>query len=367
MRSLRVLSHCNRTLVRARTRDELLSEFCKAIAEVGEYRLAWVAVRSISDSEPVTVAARHGSAVGYLDGIVVTCDESPSGRGPTGTAIRTGKPRVARNVFTDPDFEPWRETARKWGFGSSVALPLIEDGRPFGALNIYAPEPDAFDVEETELLSELAEDLAYGLVSLRIREDHRKAVDAIAESERRYRDLVELSPDAILVENDGRIIFANENAGRLFGADDVRDLAGSALAERVHPDYADRFVDIAEGPMEVAIMRANGAAVDVEVSVARASAKGRSGTQYVLREIGGRMRRRAAQRAGALTRRERQVALLLANAETNKVIARHLNLSEKTVESHRANIMRKMEARSLADLVRKVRMAGMGEFPEEIG
>ncbi len=55
-----------------------------------------------------------------------------------------------------------------------------------------------------------------------------------------------------------------------------------------------------------------------------------------------------------LTPRERQVLDLVVAGESNKGIARHLHISEKTVEIHRANVMGKMRAKSLADLVKMV-------------
>jgi len=58
-----------------------------------------------------------------------------------------------------------------------------------------------------------------------------------------------------------------------------------------------------------------------------------------------------------LTPRERQVLEYIVDGEPNKRIAYHLELSEKTVEYHRSNIMKKLEAKSLAELVRKT-MAG---------
>jgi FixJ family two-component response regulator len=56
-------------------------------------------------------------------------------------------------------------------------------------------------------------------------------------------------------------------------------------------------------------------------------------------------------RLDTLTPRERQVFDLVVTGETNKGIAHRLTISEKTVEIHRANVMRKMRARSLASLV----------------
>jgi FixJ family two-component response regulator len=59
-------------------------------------------------------------------------------------------------------------------------------------------------------------------------------------------------------------------------------------------------------------------------------------------------------RAQLLTPREHQVLDLIVAGETNKGIAGHLAISEKTVEVHRANVMRKMQANSLANLVKMI-------------
>ena len=65
-------------------------------------------------------------------------------------------------------------------------------------------------------------------------------------------------------------------------------------------------------------------------------------------------RNEIAIRLQRLTPRERQVLDLVISGETNKGVARHLGISERTVEIHRANVMRKTRATSLADLVRLV-------------
>jgi len=57
-------------------------------------------------------------------------------------------------------------------------------------------------------------------------------------------------------------------------------------------------------------------------------------------------------RMGQLTKRESQVMEMVTNGKSNKEIAAELNVSAKTVEAHRAHVMEKMEAGSLAELVR---------------
>jgi FixJ family two-component response regulator len=67
-----------------------------------------------------------------------------------------------------------------------------------------------------------------------------------------------------------------------------------------------------------------------------------------------------ADRISLLTPRERQIMDMIANGEMNKMIAHRLSISEKTVEIHRSRVMEKMQARSLADLVRMVVIMEIG-------
>ncbi|MBU0755600.1 MAG: LuxR C-terminal-related transcriptional regulator, partial [Planctomycetes bacterium] len=64
-----------------------------------------------------------------------------------------------------------------------------------------------------------------------------------------------------------------------------------------------------------------------------------------------------SRRLHMLTQREREVLSQVVQGKPNKMIAASLNLSQKTVEFHRANIMRKMKVNSLAELVRNVMQA----------
>lgn len=67
---------------------------------------------------------------------------------------------------------------------------------------------------------------------------------------------------------------------------------------------------------------------------------------------------RIASRIAELTPREREIMQLVAEGQSSKVIAVDLGISERTVELHRSRIMKKMSARSVAELVRMISETG---------
>ena len=78
----------------------------------------------------------------------------------------------------------------------------------------------------------------------------------------------------------------------------------------------------------------------------------------------GAERERVAQCLASLTERERQVLDGIVAGRLNKQIAADLGTAEKTVKFHRGNLMRKMGARVVADLVKLAERAGVGSAPE---
>jgi diguanylate cyclase (GGDEF)-like protein len=174
-RALRLLSQCNGLLVHAEDETRLLARVCRLIVETGGYRMAWVGFAEPDGERRVVPVEQHGFEAGYLERANITWADTERGRGPTGTAVRTGVTQVNQNFLTNPRMAPWRDSALQRGYQSSIALPLREDGRMLGALTIYSADPNAFDPEEVTLLEELAADLAFGIVSLRVRADHARA------------------------------------------------------------------------------------------------------------------------------------------------------------------------------------------------
>jgi signal transduction histidine kinase len=173
-RTSRMISECDQVLVRATDEAELLRAICRLVVDGGGYRMAWVGLAEQDEARSVRPVAQAGFEEGYLDIANITWADTERGRGPVGTAIRTEQAVVARNILTDPGFGPWREAAILRGYAALAALPLKRDQRVLGALTVYASEPDTFDLAEVGLLTQLADDLAYGITALRTRLDQKR-------------------------------------------------------------------------------------------------------------------------------------------------------------------------------------------------
>ncbi len=169
-RALRLLSQCNMSLVRVDNEPQLLADISRLVVETGEYLMAWVGYAEQDAGKLVRPVARSGYEEGYLSSVPVSWDEAAEiGRGPTGTAIRTGKTQVNQDVLTNPRLAPWREPAIRRGYRSSIALPLVSEGATLGALTVYSAEANAFSADEVALLEELAANLSFGIQALRTR------------------------------------------------------------------------------------------------------------------------------------------------------------------------------------------------------
>ncbi|HEY3309633.1 MAG TPA: ATP-binding protein [Desulfuromonadaceae bacterium] len=173
-RTLKSYSDCHQALIRASDETQLMLDICRIIVEVGGYRVAWVGIAQNDEEKTILPVVEWGDTQGYLKNLNVSWSNTDRGRGPTGTAIKTGKPVVVQYIEYDPKWEMWRENALRHGFYSSISLPLISNGKPFAALVIFSGETRAFDGDEVKLLSELADDLSYGITTLRAAIERKK-------------------------------------------------------------------------------------------------------------------------------------------------------------------------------------------------
>ena len=220
-RALQMLSRSSIAIHRIEEEESLLAEVCRVAVEVGGYRMAWVGYMQHDDRRSLAPMAHAGEERGYLDAIEISWGaDQLSGQGPAGQAIRSGKPAQRSDISADPTFY-WRAAALQRGYRSSIALPLREAGRSFGVLCLYRSEVDFFSADEVQLLQEMADNLAFGIGSLRARLERRRSHLAAREAAVKLAEqaaLLDHAQDAIIVRNlDRTVRFWNQGAQRLYG------------------------------------------------------------------------------------------------------------------------------------------------------
>jgi len=167
---------CARATLRATSEERLLRDICRIVCNSGGYLMAWVGLVERDENKTVRPVAWSGVEDGYLSSAKITWADSERGRGPTETAARTGETVVLDDYASDPTGQPWRARAFQRGYRSSIAIPLRgSGGEVFAVLTIYADRAHAFTQRTVGLLEELAEDLSFGIESLRARSERDPA------------------------------------------------------------------------------------------------------------------------------------------------------------------------------------------------
>ncbi len=159
----------NRALLHSENESQMYERLCQVLVHQAGYRMAAISVPVEDEDRTVRYPVIAGVDDGYLARANITWADTPRGRGPLGTALRTGIIQVNQDFVSNPLAAPWRDEALKRGYRSSIALPLKDGERTFAVLVMYATEHDAFDEDEVALLTALAEDLAYAVLAARRR------------------------------------------------------------------------------------------------------------------------------------------------------------------------------------------------------
>lgn len=210
-RTLMALERSNKAMTHITSEPEMLNEICKIIVEECNYPLVWIGYAESDEDKNVRSVASFGFDETYLKQLNVTWADTERGRGPTGTAIRTGKPVMCDNMLTDPKFKPWREAALKYGYASSISLPLKDHEKIFGAITIYSKSPNTFGEDSVKLLSELASDLSFGIATIRQGTAKKEAEQALQISENKLAEIYfsmseGLAQHEIIYDNSGKAI-----------------------------------------------------------------------------------------------------------------------------------------------------------------
>ncbi len=239
-RTLTALSNSNQAILHVTDEKLFLEEVCRIVIRDCGHAMVWIGVAEQDENKTVRPVAHAGFDAGYLETLQVRWDESECGLGPTGTAIRTGETAMCRNMYTDPEFAPWRANAVRHGYASSLVIPLKDRDNVWGAITIYSREPDSFSDAEVELLKELARDVESGVQMLRLRAAQAQAEESLVQSREQLGLFIEHAPAALAMFDDKmRYLHASQRWRDDYGLGE-REIGGLSHYE-IFPEVPERW------------------------------------------------------------------------------------------------------------------------------
>ena len=244
-RALKTISSCNSVLIHSTSESELVKEICRVIIEVGEYYFTWIGLLDLTPGTFITPVAYSGFDKGYLNILVSNLKENKKIISPLLKAIKEKKIQIVKNISESIDFSPWKEEAINRGYSSVIVLPLIINDESSGVLCIYSNFADAFNEEEINLLEELANDLSFGLNTIKINYEKKKTLEELRKSEQLYRSLFEEDIAGHYISTPGgKIINCNPAFLKIFGFKTLEEAKGfNSVKLHASPETRLKFIE----------------------------------------------------------------------------------------------------------------------------
>ena len=224
-RSLNMLLTCNELLVHAQSEQQLFGEVCKTIVELGGFPFTWVGlIENVHSSQirPMACCGAITDAVG-LPPIPLPAElvlpEQQAGR------LYAGQAWLVADVAEEDSFRDWHDRVDTTGFATVLMLPMMQNGKPFGVLGIHANDVKEFDIETTQLLTNLVGDIAFGISTLRAHAARQTAELAQKYEHDLFGRVMETNPAGVLViDPKARILYINVRAREILNVRDETNL-----------------------------------------------------------------------------------------------------------------------------------------------
>ncbi|MBU2828555.1 EAL domain-containing protein [Acidithiobacillus ferriphilus] len=226
-----LLSSANEAIAQMENEADLLRTLCELATQHAHLRLAWIG--QPDDEGWFQTLAAAGAALGYLSGIhISTSAELPEGQGPAGQSWRDQKPVYIFSISQNSHMLPWAQRAETFGMKAGAALPIFRGGKRWAVLVVYHGEENIFDADLQKILTDLAQDIGYGLDRLDILRKEREVNafnEALLNTQSSGIGVVRF-PERILERVNARML-------KMLGASSPGELIGQQ-ARAIYPDAA---------------------------------------------------------------------------------------------------------------------------------
>lgn len=238
------ISRINQIIVRSQNQNQLFSEVCSAAVVEGKFKMAWIGTIDFTTNSvsPVSFAGEDNGYLNILRTVSLQLDQK-GGTGPAATALRQQRYYICNAIADDPIMEPWRAEALKRGFQSLMAIPIKKFDITVGVFVIYAAEKNYFDEEEIGLLKKATADVTFALELFEKEARRKQAEEAVADSEKRFHTLTEVSPVGIFrTDLTGATTYVNQRWTEIVGLD-FNESLGNGWYFAIHPDDRVKFYE----------------------------------------------------------------------------------------------------------------------------
>lgn len=215
LRARTVMAECNHVMVHATDERGLLNDMCRTVVEVGGYHMAFIGYTNKDGSvKPVAQAGAISDMQVRFASQLLNAQESVH---PFVSMVDTSNPStvidIGGDVLPSSQFHP----RDKHDYDLAVSFPLKDCGRVFGVFTICEARPNTFDHEQIAMLEELADDISYGVLSLRTKSAREQAERALRATEEKLSSILDSIDHVVWSATDTQFIYLNSMVEKIYG------------------------------------------------------------------------------------------------------------------------------------------------------
>ena len=306
-RHQKALFHLADHLHRATSADETFSAAIEAI--LGALECDRASILLFDELGRLQFVSWCGLSAGYR---VATAGHSPWHQGD-----RNPQP-IAINDVEASELEPsLKATVKDEGIGALAYVPLVSNGKLIGKFMAYFNNPHVFSESDLELGLTISRQLVFAF-------ERQRGAEALRQSEERFREIVETSPECVkLVGFDGKILHMNAAGLAMVGASSLDAVVGQNVYDLIVPEDQERFRAFNEK-----VCRGEKGSLEFEISSLLGGRRQMDTRAVPLRQPDGQLVQLAISRDVTVRKRaERTTGLLAAivDSSDDAIISKNLN------------------------------------------
>jgi PAS domain S-box-containing protein len=232
------ISQVNQGIVRVNEEKALFRNSCLIAVKFGKFKMAWLGLFD-PDYHSIGMIEQSGlpeAQLHYFKELIVTA------KGPQASVLRTGSYYINNDIQNESNLLKWAPFAKEFGIHSVIVIPFKKGGKVIGTLNLYSEKIEFSDKEEIDLLVELSTDISFALDLFEKAKKQKATEELVLQNEKRFRALIEKSPDMQLLTNEtGGIFYGSPSITKVLGYQ-LEEFLNIAVLDFIHPDDIENYL-----------------------------------------------------------------------------------------------------------------------------